>query len=210
MIRLLLADDHALFREALRAALEREPDMAVVGEAEDGEQAVAQARALSPDVVLMDIVMPGLNGIEATRLLTRPGATGEQALKVLALSSHRGRLIVDQALDAGALGYVNKAAGRDQLLRAIRAVAAGERYLCAECTVPAFPAQQGDAAALGQRETDMLNLLAQGLNGAQIAARLHIAEGMVEVRRRTIMRKLGLHSVTELTQYAARQGMGRR
>ena len=196
MIRLLLADDHKVVREALRSVLEREPDIEVVGEAGDGEAVLA----------LVCDLLPGIDGIEATSriIASRPG------IRVLALSTHFDRRIVTQMLEAGAAGYVNKAAGRDELLQGIRAVAAGKSYLCQEIAVMLIKKPRGSddggiATKLGRREVEVLQLIVEGHTSADIAARLFIAVGTVDVHRRNIMRKLNLHNVAELTKYAIRQ-----
>ena len=205
MIRLLLVDDHAILREYLRAGLERELDIKVLGEAGDGETALARVLELVPDLVLTDINMPGIDGIElAQRIMSAsPGVT------VLALSSHLEQRFVAQMLAVGALGYVNKAAGRDELLRAIRAVAAGQRYLCKEVVamLRKSPAGEGAQVKLGWREIEVLKKLALGKTWTEIAESLYIAPGIVEVHQRNIMRKLDLHDTAGLTQYAVRNGL---
>jgi DNA-binding NarL/FixJ family response regulator len=208
MIRLLLVDDHKVVREALRSVLEREPDIEVVGEAGDGKAALALARELSPDVIMMDIAMPGIDGIEATSRIVaeNPG------IRVLALSTHFDRRIVTQMLEAGAVGYVNKAAGRDEMLQGIRTVAAGKPYLCQEIAAILVKTPRGNddggvETKLGRREVEVLQLIVEGNTSAEIAARLFIAVGTVDVHRRNIMRKLNLHSIAELTKYAIRQGL---
>ena len=205
MIRLLLVDDHAIVRESLRAVLEREPDIEVLGEAGDGETALARVRELAPDLVLTDITMPGFDGIELTRRIKSERA----AVKVLALSTHLDRRFVAQMLDAGAQGYINKAAGRDELLRGIRAVAAGERDLCQEVAAMLLksPAGDGAQAKLGRREIEVLKKIALGETSTAIAESLYIAPGTVEVHRRNILRKLDLHNIAGLTQYAIREGL---
>ena len=205
MIRLILVDDHAIVRESLRAVLEREPDIEVVGEAGDGVAALERVRELSPDLVLTDITMAGFDGIELARRI----AIEHPEVKVLALSTHLDRRFVVQMLEAGALGYVNKAAGRDEVLQGIRAVAAGNRYLCQECAAMLVksPADNGAQDKLGRRELEVLKMIALGETSTAIAQRLYIAVGTVEVHRRNIMRKLDLHKIAELTQYAIREGL---
>ncbi len=208
MMRLLLVDDHKIVRQALRSVLELEPDIEVVGEAGDGETALVLARELSPDLVLMDIVMPGIDGIEATHRIVAENP----AIRVLALSTHFDRRIVSRMLEAGALGYVNKGAGRDELLQGIRAVATGKPYLCQEIAAiliktPGGNEEGGGETRLGRREVEVLQLIVEGRTSAEIARRLHIATGTVEVHRRNILRKLGLHNVADLTKYAIREGL---
>jgi two-component system NarL family response regulator len=205
MIRLLLADDHTMVRESLREVLEREDDIQVVGEAGDGETALALAHELLPDLVVADISMPGLDGIALThRILLECGG-----VKVLALTTHLDRRYVLQMLDAGALGYVNKAAGRSELLLGVRAVAAGNRYLCQECAAMLVktPVGAGALAKLGRREIEVLKMIAKGQTSMAIAEGLFIAVGTVEVHRRNIMRKLDLRNIAGLTQYAIREGL---
>ncbi|MBI3140238.1 MAG: response regulator transcription factor [Rhodocyclales bacterium] len=208
--RLLLADDHRILREALRHVLEREEDIAIVAEAGDGDEALRLAGELKPDLALMDIGMPGLGGIDATRRLLAE----HPDIKVLALSTFQDRRMVLDMLEAGASGYVVKAEGADELLRAIRAVARGQTYLCPEVAAAVIDAARGRQAPrepagdrLGRREREVLALLADGRTSAAIGASLHIATSTVEVHRRNIMRKLGLHSVAELTKYAIRRGL---
>ena len=205
MIRLLLVDDHAFMRESLRTMLECEPDIKVLGEAGDGESALARVRELAPDLVLTDINMPGFDGIELTQRIKRASPD----VKVLALSTHLSQHFVAQMLKVGALGYVNKVAGRDELLRAIRAVAAGERYLCKEVVamLRKSPAGEGAQVKLGWREIEVLKKLALGETTSATAESLYIPLGIVEVHQRNIMRKLDLHDPAGLTQYAVRNGL---
>lgn len=203
MIRLLLVDDHKIVREALCSVLEREADITVVGQAGDGETALALVPELLPELVLMDIAMPGISGIEATRRIVAENPS----VRVLALSTYFDRRIVTQMLEAGAAGFVNKAVGRDELLQGIRAVAAGKPYLCQEIASMLVKTQSGAETQLGRREIEVLQLLVDGSTSAEIATRLHIATSTVEVHRRNIMRKLDLHSIAELTKYAIRQGL---
>jgi two-component system NarL family response regulator len=210
-IRILLVDDHKILRDALKGVLEREQDIAVVGEANDGGECLEMARQVQPDIVLMDIGLPVLGGVDATRALVAE----DPAIKVVALSTFSDRRIVMQMLDAGARGYVVKSAGRDELLRAIRAVAYGRTYLCPDAASVLVESLRGKKAAdsnppadpIGRREREVLQLLADGHTSAEIGKRLHIATSTVEVHRRNLMRKLELHSIAELTKYAVRHGL---
>ena len=209
-IRVLLVDDHKILRDALKGVLERELDIAVVGEANDGGECLELARQVRPDIVLMDIGLPVLGGIDATRALVAE----DPAIKVVALSTFSDRRVVMQMLDAGARGYVVKSAGRDELLRAIRAVAYGRSYLCPDAAAVLVESLRGKKAPdspplepIGRREREVLQLLADGHTSPEIGKRLHIATSTVEVHRRNLMRKLELHSIAELTKYAVRHGL---
>ncbi|MBI3140237.1 MAG: response regulator transcription factor [Rhodocyclales bacterium] len=208
--RVLLVDDHKILREALRWLLEREEDIQVVGEAGDGEEALGLAGQAGPDMVVMDVGLPHMNGIEATRRLVAENPR----IRVLALSVFEEPRVVLEMLEAGASGYVVKSDSAEELLRAIRAVARGDTYLCPEVagavveTVRAKHAQpEPEKDPLGRREREVLALVAEGRTSAEISSSLHIAINTVEVHRRNIMRKLGLHSVAELTKYAIRHGL---
>jgi DNA-binding NarL/FixJ family response regulator len=208
-IRLMLVDDHRMLREALREILEKAGDIEMVAEADDGVAALELARALAPDVVVMDIGLVGMSGIEATRRMLAENPH----IKVLALSTFADRRIVLQMLEAGASGYVVKSAGSEELLRGIRAVARGETYLYAEAAAAIVDnlrkqsLQGKQSGVLGRREREVLQHLAGGRTSAQIAEELGIATSTVEVHRRNIMRKLDLHNVAELTKYAIREGL---
>jgi DNA-binding NarL/FixJ family response regulator len=210
-VRIIIADDHRIVREGLRHLLEKRTDFKVVAEAPDGESAVRLAKELSPDVVILDISMPGLNGIEATRriLAERPG------VKVLALSMHSDRRFVIETLKAGASGYVLKDSAFDELARAIEVVMARGAFLSpaiTEMVVRDYVTQAGvdDAAAfsvLTPREREVLQLMAEGESTKAIAGRLAVSVKTVETYRQQIMEKLDLHSVAELTKYAIREGL---
>lgn len=209
-IRIVLADDHAILREALRTMLEKEPDLKIVGEAEDGNRAIALVRELSPDILVVDIAMPNLNGVDATARLTarHPGT------KVIALSAYADKRFVLEMFKAGASGYVTKAGAGVELLRAIRAVAQNQKYLCPEVAEAVLQHLQDGGmtsspttVVLGRREREVLQLLAEGERSAAIASRLNIAVSTVDVHRRNIMRKLNLHTTAELTKYAIREGV---
>jgi DNA-binding NarL/FixJ family response regulator len=210
-IRVLLADDHQMLRDGLRAVLAVENDIEVIGEAGDGQAAVEMAGRLVPDVVLMDIGMHGLNGVEATRRIKAENPN----VKVIALSTYSDKRYVLSMLEAGASGYVLKAAAVDEMCRAVRAVAEGKRYLSPDVAGLVVDARlgapaQSDASSssiLGPREREVLQLLAEGHSSPAIARRLHIAPSTVETHRRNIMRKLDVHSVAELTKYAIREGL---
>ncbi len=210
-VKLLLADDHQILREGLRALLAKQPDLVVVGEAEDGRTAVRLARELRPDLVIMDIGMPGLNGIEATRqiLAEVPGA------KVIALSMHSDKRFVTEMLKAGAAGYLLKYCASEELITAIRTVLSQRLYLSAEIVgvvvedfVKQTPPAEGSAfARLSPREREVLQLLAEGRSTRQIAEDLHVSIKTIEVHRKQIMDKLGLQSLAELIKYAIREGL---
>ena len=208
----LLVEDHAMFREAIRLLLRQESDIEVVGELGDGSGVSKVVDELHPDLVVMDVSMPGVNGIEATRaLLARhPGK------KVLALSAFNYRQFVTEMLQAGATGYVIKSAAGQQLVQAIRMAAQGKTYLCPEAAAILVASSRRSGAAhagtpenkrLGRRETQVLSLLAEGKSSPQIGQTLHIAPSTVDVHRRNIMDKLELRSVAELTKYAVRIGL---
>jgi len=210
-IRILLVDDHQMMRDGLRSILDLEDDLDVVGEAGNGYQALEMARTRQPDVIVMDIGMKDLNGIEATRQIIAQNARA----KVVALSTYSNEPYVISMLEAGACGYVLKDAAVDEMRRAIRVVAGGRHYLSPEIagTVVASrlrgPAQEGASASspLGARERQILQLLAEGHTSSEIARQLHIATTTVDSHRRNIMKKLDLHSVAELTKYAIREGL---
>lgn len=211
MIRILLVDDHTMVRDALRTVLEQDKTMEVVAAVGDGETALRMANELAPAVVVMDIAMPGLSGIETTRrLLAR-----NPEIKVLALSTYLDRRIIQQMLDVGASGYIAKSAAGAELKQGIRNVVAGRSYLCSE--VAALVADglrelgsgkgQAETRVLSRREVQVATLLAEGKTAPDIAAELHIAPSTVDVHRRNLMRKLELHNVVELTHYAIRTGL---
>ncbi|OGP70093.1 MAG: DNA-binding response regulator [Deltaproteobacteria bacterium RBG_13_58_19] len=210
-IKILLADDHQIVREGLNAILAKHPDLKVVGEAADGRTAVRLARDLAPDVVIIDIGMPDLNGIEATRQIVAevPG------VKVIALSMHADKQFVSGMLKAGAAGYLLKYCASEELLKAIQTVRANRVYLSPDLVglvVEDYVQQlEGrDASAfkvLTPREREVLQLLAEGRTTREIAARLHVSVKTIEVHRKQMMDKLGLQSLAELIKYAIREGL---
>jgi DNA-binding NarL/FixJ family response regulator len=210
--RVLLVDDHQIVREGLRALLASREGMLVVGEAADGRNAIALCHELRPDVVVMDIGMPDLNGIEATRRIR----ADQPRVKVIALSMHSDRRFLTEALKAGASGYLLKDSAFDELELAIRAVMSGQTYLSPQITDSvvegylrhrAEPEQSSVFAVLSPREREVLQLVAEGHATKQIAASLHVSVKTIETHRRQIMNKLSIHSVAELTKYAIREGL---
>ena len=209
-VRVLLADDHRLFREALRSMLEKETDILVVGEVGDGLEVLRQAALSKPDVVCMDVGMPGINGIEATRRTV----AAHPDIRIIGLSAFADQRFVLEMLHAGAAGYVTKAEAGEELVRAIHAVRAQRTYLCPEAGArvvdalrSGIPATAPPRHALAPREREILALLAEGCSTPRMADRLRLAPATVEVHRRNIMRKLNIHSIAELTKYAIRTGL---
>lgn len=210
-IRVLITDDHTIVRAGVRLLVEAEPDMEVVGEALNGIEAVTLAESLRPDVILMDIAMPGLNGLEATRQIK--GRFPE--VHVLVLTMHHSDDYFFELLKAGASGYVLKAAETNELIGAIRAVARGEVFL--HPTVARQLLQDylyrlnepGDAAgpALTPREKEILRLLAEGYSNTEIAARLVVSPSTIHSHRSNLMKKLNLSSRHDLIQYARQRGL---
>jgi len=208
-ISVLLVEDHQLVREALRDTLASEPDIDIVGEAGDAGSAFERTSALAPDVVVLDIGLPDMNGIELARRLTERSGV---APKIVALSFHVDRPFVTEMLRAGARGYVTKSSAGTELVRAIRAVTEGQTYLCPDVAGTLVSAvrdgsERSETPHLSPREREVLRLLAQGARSPSIAEQLHISLGTVEVHRRNIMRKLSLHTIADLTRYAMREGM---
>ncbi|MCL6546539.1 MAG: response regulator transcription factor [Bryobacteraceae bacterium] len=206
-IRILLADDHALVRQGFRRILEAEPDMEIVGEADNGRETVALAEKLRPDVIVMDVGMPELNGIEATRRLSE----SLPRTRVLALSMHKDSVYVREILRAGARGYLLKDAFDRDLLLAVRAVARGEAYLSpavSEAVLSDYRRHVRDPLdLLTSREREVLQMLAEGKTNKEIAAALQLSVYTVDAHRGRIMEKLNLHSIGELVRFAMRHGL---
>jgi len=209
-IRILIADDHKIFREGLRTLLQNRGDIEVIGEADNGRTVVALAAELRPDVIIMDVAMPDLNGIEATRQISG----GRVAGKVLALSMHSDSRFVTRMLQAGAQGYLLKDCAFEELALAIDAIVSDGVYLSPGVTGVVVRdyvqhLAEGDAgiAALSPRESEVLQLVAEGLTTKDIAGKLHISVKTVETHRKQIMDKLEIRSVAELTKYAVREGL---
>jgi DNA-binding NarL/FixJ family response regulator len=208
-INILLAEDHQILREGLVALLEKDPDLRVVGQAEEGRVAVRLARELHPDVVVMDISMPGLNGVDATRQIVaeNPG------VKVIALSVHSDRCFVKGMLQAGAAGYLLKYSASQELIKAVRQVMSGRVYLCpqiAGVVVEDYKAPGADASAftlLTVREREVLQLFAEGKSPREISGTLCLGLKTVEGYRRQIMEKMGFKSFADLVKYGVREGL---
>jgi two-component system, NarL family, response regulator LiaR len=210
-IRVLLVDDHAVVRKGLRALLDREPGLEVVGEAETGEQAVLAAERLRPDVVLMDLEMPGMGGIEATRLIS----ASEPASRLVVLTSHAAEEDVFPALKAGAQGYLLKHSPPEDVLQAIRQAHRGEtalhpaiaRMVLQELRRPPEPKQPTTSDPLSERELEVLRLIARGQSNQEIADALVVGEATVRSHVSSILRKLQLASRTQAALYALRAGI---
>ena len=210
-ISVLLVDNHRIMREGLRSLLGRQPDLDVVGEAEDGRTAIQLARKLRPNVVVMDVSMPSLNGVDATHGIV----SGVPGTKVIGLTMHSDRHMVARMLQAGASGYLLKDCDLEELVRAIRVVAAGQTYLSPAVAgfvtnelVRCWDARdQSSASLLTAREREVLQLIAEGHSTRDAAARLHVSVKTVETHRMHIMTKLKAHSVAELTKAAIAGGL---
>ncbi len=210
-IKIILADDHKIIREGLRALLEKEPDMEVVGEANDGIATVRLTKNLNPDIVIMDIGMPDMNGIEATRQII----SETKGVKVIALSMHSDRRFVLQMLKAGASGYLLKDSAFEELALAIKTVMLGQPYLSPKITdvvikeyIISMPENEETVfTKITAREREVLQLIAEGKSTKQIASFLNVSVKTIETHRQQIMEKLNIHSIAELTKYAIREGI---
>ncbi|MEJ5330576.1 MAG: response regulator transcription factor [Desulfobaccales bacterium] len=209
--RIIIADDHMIVRQGLATLLAKEPDMEVVAEAENGREVVQLVKELRPDVVIMDVNMPDLNGIEATRQVL----AAFPETKIIALSMHADRRFVVNMLKAGSSGYLLKDCAFEELAAAIRLVMANKTYLSPGVSniviqdyVQGLSAPRSSAfTMLTPREREVLQLMAEGKPTGQIAEQLHISVKTVETHRQQIMHKLGIHSIAELTKYAIREGL---
>ena len=210
-IRVIIADDHKILRQGLQALLQREPDMEMLAEAEDGRQTVTLVSELIPHIVIMDVKMPTLNGIEATRQIL----SNHPDVKVIALSIYSDRRYVINMLKAGAHGYLLKDCAFEELAQAIRLVMANKTYLSpgvAEIVVKDFVQRVPDTSqsafsVLTNREREVLQLMAEGQSTSQIAELLHISVKTVDTHRQQIRHKIGIKNVAELTKYAIREGL---
>jgi two-component system response regulator NreC len=206
-ITVLLADDHAVVRQGLKAILGAEPDIRLAGEAADGQDAVRLAERVEPDVLVLDLMLPGLNGFEVTRLVRKR----VPRTRVVILTIHSDPAYAAEALRAGATGYVAKDADAAELIAAVRAAAAGERFLSPPLPEAALgggkPADPYDA--LTPREREVLQLTAEGLTAAAIGTKLHISVRTVETHRGHVMQKLGLKNQKEMVRYALQRQPGK-
>ena len=210
-IKIFIADDHRILREGLRSMIEKIRNVDVVGEAGNGREAVRLASEKRPDVVIMDVNMPDLNGIEATRLLLKE----LPAVKVIALSMYSDKRFVAGMLKAGASGYLLKAGAFEELATAVQTVMAGDIYLSPRVTGVVIEDYVGQlnqeksapTKTLSPREREILQLLAEGKSSKDVASLLHVSEKTVHSHRQNIMEKLNLHSIAELTKYAIREGI---
>ena len=208
---IVLADDHRIVRQGLHALLKGEPDFNVIGEAGDGHEALELVRTLNPDVVVLDLMMRGLNGLEAARQINKQ----MPQIKIIILSMYDDEGFVLEALANGALAYVLKDAGYSDLVQAVREVAAGHRYLSPPLSDRAIEAYQRVAKAgpldryetLTSREREVLQLSAEGHTNSEIAARLGISVRTAETHRSRVMHKLSVHTQSDLTRYALRRGI---
>lgn len=210
-IKVLLADDHKIIRDGLRALIDAQPDMGVVSEAQNGREAIQLVRDLKPHIAVMDIGMPDVNGIEATRQIT----ADLPETKVIALSMHSDKRFVGRMLQAGASGYLLKDCAFDELVQAVRTVVSNRIYLSPGITgvviadyVHSFaPSESESTEILTNREREVLQLLAEGWSTKQIASHIYVSPKTVDTYRQKIMEKLDLHSIAELTKYALREGL---
>jgi DNA-binding NarL/FixJ family response regulator len=210
--RVLLAEDHTIVRKGLRSLLETQAGIEVIGEAEDGREAVVQVEQQRPDIVLMDITMPGLNGLEATRQIKKRFPE----VKVLILTVHSDEEYIRQILRAGASGYLVKQAAPHELISAIEAIQRGESYLSPSVSKKVVQeyvqhatgsAEEDSCERLTDREREVLQLIAEGNSTRDIAELLHTSVKTAETHRARLMGKLDIHSTAELTQYAIRKGV---
>ncbi|MFB3788590.1 MAG: response regulator [bacterium] len=209
-IRILLADDHEVVRDGLRVLLEKQPDFEVIGMSGDGRETIRMTQQLAPDLVILDINMPNLSGIEAARRIR----AGTPAVKILTLSVHSRSALVARMIQAGASGYLPKSCAAQELIEAIRTVMRNHTYISPKImdsvveylrTEPA--ARAVPAAELSGREREVLGLIAAGKSSKEIAACLNLSERTIEFHRHNLMDKLGLHTVADLTKYAVREGL---
>lgn len=210
-ITVMLVDDHTIMREGLKSLLDRTPDIEVVAQAANGVEALEKAGEFHPEVVVMDLTMPGMGGIEATQRIV----AAHPDVKVLALSMILEKSCVVESLKAGAKGYLIKDCAGEELLGAIRTLAAGESYLCSRITelvirdYTQLAARESSISdpKLAKREQEVLQLIADGKNTKEIAFMLGVSIKTIDVHRSNIMKKLNLHSIAELTKYAIREGL---
>ena len=211
MVRILLVDDHKLFREGLHALLNAIDDFEIVGEAKDGQEAVEKVQSLNPDIVVMDIEMPGMSGIDAARKII--AINGK--IKILALSRHNERQYVSDMFMVGAVGYILKDTAVNELVSAIRTVVDGKRYCSPELIGVVLDdysdrlvsEQKSPARLLSPRELEVLKLLADGFSSKEIGAQLNVSAKTVDTHKMRIMKKLNLHTLADLIKFAIRENL---
>ena len=210
-IRVLLADDHKIIRDGLKTLVEKETGIEVIAEAENGRKAVSLAQKLNPNVVIIDVSMPDMNGIEATRKIIE----GNTGIRIIALSMHTDRKYVLGMLEAGACGYLLKDCAFEELVKAIRHVAGGKTYLSPKITEVVVKGyldkapghSHASGSLLTPREREILQLLAEGMAAKEIASHINVSVKTVETHRRNMRSKLNMQSIAELTKYAVREGL---
>jgi len=211
-IQVILVDDHSIVRQGIRSIIAQDPDISVVGEASDGKEAVKLAREKSPDIVIMDITMPLLNGLEASHQILKQN----KKIKILILSMHDNRAFIENALGFGVRGYILKDSATDEIIRAIREVQEGRYFLSSK--ISSFVVQDfvnkkkkkmrlRSISILTDREREILQLIAEGLNNKEVAQRLKLALKTVMVHRNNIMRKLEIHNQAQLIRFALKEGI---
>ncbi|MFQ5674326.1 MAG: response regulator [bacterium] len=210
-LKILLADDHKIVRDGLHSLLKKEAGMEVIGEADNGRETVQLAREMEPDIIIMDISMPDLNGVEATRQII----SNSPEAKIIALSMHSDKRFVKGILSAGAKGYLLKDSAFEELVDAIHTVVSGKFYLSSGIAGVVVKDYIGSKSAknllnsdlLSAREREVLQLIAEGKSTKEVAATLHVSVKTIETHRQKIMQKLNIHSVAGLTRFAIREGL---
>ena len=206
-LKIILVDDHKLMREGLCSLLEKDPNMVIAAHADNGAEAVKLAREINPDIIVMDIKMPGMDGIDATRRILKD----QPQIKIIALSMHLKKVFIEEMLKAGASGYILKDLAFSELLKAIHAVATGEIYLCPKATrvfVEGYLRNHKDTRQqLTKIEEEVLKLLAEGKNSKEISMLIDKSGKTVDAYRRSIMQKLNVANFAELLKYAIREGL---
>ena len=207
-VRIIIADDHKIMRDGLRNMLDKETGMEVVAEAKNGREALRLAEQLRPDILIMDISMDDLNGIDATRALIAKGL----GTKIIALSMHADKRFVAGMFEAGAMAYLLKDCSYDELLQAVRQVLAGRTYLCSMISGVVIRdyiqrMRRNETSVLSPREKEILQLMAEGSTTKRIADQLKVSVKTVETHRQHIMEKLNIFSIAELTKYAIKEGI---
>lgn len=210
-VRVLLVDDHRLVRDGLRLIINREPDMKVIGEANDGYEALVQTQDLQPDLILLDVEMPGCHGIDVVRMVRAK----QPKVKIIVLTGHPAQEWIEEAVKAGISGSVMKTEASSELIQAIRLVMAGKAYLGPEvtsallesCTTHFQATPEAFGSSLSERETEVIRRIAAGQSTKEIADALQLSTKTIEARRLQIMAKIGVSSVAELTKYAIRHGL---